>query len=600
MRVADYLAEKLNSVGIDDVFILTGGGLMFLTDGIACNKNITPIPCLHEQAAAMSAIAYAQMREGYGCCYVTTGCGGTNTITGVLHAWQDHVPVIFVSGQCNRNEMMTIAKSQVRQIGLQEVDIVSIVDSITKYAVTIMEPEDAVYCIEKALYEANNGNPGPVWLDIPMDIQEAEIDPDILKHFVPEQDLKKECTEEEIMYAVNALEESERPMLIVGQGVRLSGACAELRDFIDTYQIPVVGTRMGWDIYPRDRELNIGLVDTRGTRAGNFAVENADTVICIGSRLSMMTTGYNYDLFLRGAKKFIVVDIDQEEHKKGTVHIDKVINADAKDFISKMKDIKMKDISVWRNKCLYWKKKWPMITEEHANDDKGISKFAFIGILNQHLRNDSVVTTDAGATTEIPMQALNFTSTSQRYLGSAAQCEMGYSIPAAIGASVGNGKKEIFCIVGDGSFQLNMQELQTIVTQKLPIKIFVWNNDGYGTIRGHQKTIFKGRYLGVDAESGTALPDFEKIAKAYGIEYCVASTLKELDKIMEDVVGKDIPVIIEVICWREEFNPIAKAQMRTEDGRRIAMPLEDMAPFLDREEFEKEMLIEPIKWWEKK
>ncbi|MEG0579561.1 MAG: thiamine pyrophosphate-binding protein, partial [Niameybacter sp.] len=334
MRVADYLAEKLNSVGIEDVFILTGGGLMFLTDGIACNKKITPIPCLHEQAASMSAIAYAQIREGYGCCYVTTGCGGTNTITGVLHAWQDHVPVVFVSGQCNRNEMMTIAKSKVRQIGLQEADIVSIVDSITKYAVTIMEPEDAVYCIEKALYEAKNGNPGPVWLDIPMDVQEAEIDPDNLKHFIPEQTIKTTCTEDEISYAIRALEEAERPIIIVGQGVRLSGACKELTEFIDTYQIPMVGTRMGWDIYPRDHDLNIGLVDTRGTRAGNFAADNADTVICIGSRLSMMTTGYNYDLFLRGAKKFIVVDIDEEEHKKDTVHIDKIINADAKDFIS--------------------------------------------------------------------------------------------------------------------------------------------------------------------------------------------------------------------------------------------------------------------------
>ena len=599
MRVADYLAEKLNSVGIEDVFILTGGGLMFLTDGIARNKNITPIPCLHEQAASMSAIAYAQIREGYGCCYVTTGCGGTNTITGVLHAWQDHVPVVFVSGQCNRNEMMTIAKSKVRQIGLQEADIVSIVDSITKYAVTIMEPADAVYCIEKALYEAQHGNPGPVWLDIPMDVQEAEINPNNLKHFMPEQDLKTECTEEEMNYAVRALEEAERPIIIVGQGVRLAGACKELNEFIDTYQIPIVGTRMGWDIYPRDSNLNIGLIDTRGTRAGNFAAENADTVICIGSRLSMMTTGYNYDLFLRGAKKFIVVDIDEEEHKKGTVHIDKIINADAKDFISKLKGMELNDISAWRDKCLYWKQKWPMITKEHEDDSKGISKFAFIGVLNKYLKQDSVVTTDAGATTEIPMQALNFTSSKQRYLGSAAQCEMGYSIPAAIGASVGRDKKEIFCIVGDGSFQLNIQELQTIVTQKLPIKVFVWNNDGYGTIRGHQKTIFKGRYVGVDEASGTAFPDLKKIAMAYGIEYKSAVTLKELDKVMKDVVGKTAPVIVDVRCWREEFNPIAKAQMRMEDGTRVAMPLEDMAPFIDREEFVKEMIVEPIRWWEK-
>lgn len=599
MRVADYLAEKLNSVGIEDVFILTGGGLMFLTDGLACNGNIAPIPCLHEQAASMSAIAYAQIREGYGCCYVTTGCGGTNAITGVLHAWQDHVPVVFVSGQCNRSEMMTISKSKVRQIGPQEADIVSIVDSITKYSVTIMEPEDSVYCIERALYEARSGSPGPVWLDIPMDVQEAEIDPHELRHFMPERRLKTECTADETRYVIKALEEADRPMIIVGQGVRLAGACQELTELIERYQIPMVGTRMGWDIYPRDSDLNIGLVDTRGTRAGNFAVENADTVICIGSRLSMMTTGYSYSLFLRGAKRFIVVDIDDEEHKKGTVHIDRLINADAKDFVCKLKDLKLKDISAWRDKCLYWKRKWPMITKEHENDDKGISKFAFIGILNKYLQQDSVVTTDAGATTEIPMQALNYISGRQRYLGSAAQCEMGYSLPAAIGASVGRCRGEILCIVGDGSLQLNMQELQTIVTQKLPIKVFVWSNNGYGTIRGHQKTIFKGRYVGVDEASGTAFPDLNKIAAAYGIKYKSAITLKELEQVMKDVIGKASPVIVDVKCIDEEFNPIAKAQVRMDDGTRVAMPLEDMAPFLDREEFEKEMIIEPIVWWKK-
>lgn len=598
MRVADYLAEKLNSVGIEEVFILTGGGLMFLTDGIACNQGITPIPCLHEQAASMSAIAYAQMREGYGCCYVTTGCGGTNTITGVLHAWQDHVPVIFVSGQCNRHEMMTIAKSKVRQIGLQEADIISIVDSITKYAVTIMEPDDAVYCIERALYEAKNGNPGPVWLDIPMDVQEAEINPAQLRHFTPEKNVKTGCTLDEISYVKKALEEADRPIVIVGQGVRLAGAVKELIEFIDTYQIPMVGTRMGWDIYPRNKDLNIGLVDTRGTRAGNFAVQNADTVICIGTRLSMMTTGYNYELFLREAKNVVVVDIDEEEHRKGTVHIDKVINADAKDFLFCLKDIKLRDIGEWRDKCLYWKKKWPMITKEHEDDSKGISKFAFIGVLNKFLKKDSVVTTDAGATTEIPMQALNFTDKGQRYLGSASQCEMGYSIPAAIGASIGNGRNEVLCIVGDGSLQLNIQELQTIVTQKLPIKIFVWNNGGYGTIRGHQKTIFKERYVGVDAESGTALPDLNKIADAYGIEYRSAATLKELDKVMQDIIGKKNAVIVDVKCWKEEFNPIAKAQVRMKDGSRVAMPLEDMAPFMSREEFKKEMIIKPVIWWE--
>lgn len=598
MRVADYLASELYNSGIEDVFIVTGGGLMFLTDGIACHGKIKPVPCLHEQAASMAAIAYSEMKEGYGCCYVTTGCGGTNTVTGVLHAWQDHVPVIYVSGQCNRNELMNIAKAPVRQIGFQEADIVSIVKSITKYAVTVMEPEDIVYCVEKALYLAKNGNPGPVWLDIPMDIQEAEIDINQVRHYVPMEENKIGCTGDEIAYVVKALEEAERPMVIAGHGVRLAGACDELFDFIEKHQIPMVGTRMGWDIYPRNSDLNIGLADIRGTRAGNFALQNADMVLCLGSRLSLLTTGYSYDLFLRGAKKVIVVDIDENEHKKGTVRIDKVINADAKIFLNSLPLLQLKDISAWKAMCLHWKNKWPMITKEHLDDSCGISKFGFIDILNRYLKEDSVVVTDAGATTEIPMQALNFTGRKQRYLGSASQCEMGYALPASVGASRARKSKEVFCIVGDGSLQMNIQELQTIVTQKLPVKIFVWNNGGYGTIKGHQKSIFKGRFVGVDAASGTAFPDLSKIAYAYNIEYRKVSTLHELEQTMKEILSMDVSVICDVICCKEEVNPISKAQMRMNDGSRMSMPIEDMYPFIDREEFEEEMIIKPIRWWE--
>lgn len=598
MRVADYLASELYNVGIKDVFIVTGGGAMFLTDGIACHGKINPVPCLHEQAAAMAAIAYSEMKEGYGCCYVTTGCGGTNTVTGVLHAWQDHVPVIFVSGQCNRNEMMHIAKAPVRQIGFQEADIISIVKSITKYAVTIMEPDDVVYCVEKALYLAKNGNPGPVWLDIPLDIQEAEVDINELRHYIPDVEYKTSCTKDEIDYVVKALEEAERPMVIVGHGVRLANACDELYDFIEKNQIPMVGTRMGWDIYPKNSELHIGLADIRGTRAANFALQNSDTVVCIGSRLSLLTTGYNYKLFLRGAKKFIVIDIDENEHKKGTVHIDKVINADAKVFLNSLPELKLKDVSEWKKKCLHWKNKWPMITQEHKDDSCGISKFGFIDVLNHYLKEDSVVITDAGATTEIPMQALNYTGRKQRYLGSASQCEMGYAIPASIGASKAGLNKEVICIVGDGSLQMNIQELQTIVTQKLPVKIFVWNNGGYGTIRGHQKTIFKGRFVGVDAASGTAFPELRKISFAYNIEYRATSTLRELELVIQEIMSINGPVICDVKCWKEEVNPISKAQMRMGNGTRMAMPLEDMYPFIDRDEFEEEMMIEPVKWWQ--
>ncbi len=600
MRIADYLADTLYQAGVADIFIVTGGGLMFLTDGVACHKHLRPVPCLHEQAAAMAAIGYAQYRCGYGACYVTTGCGGTNTVTGVLHAWQDHIPVVFVSGQCNRDEMMTIAKAPVRAIGQQEADIVSIVKSITKYAITIMEPENAVYEIEKAMYLAKQGCWGPVWLDIPMDVQEAVIDPGTLRHFDPAhaEQLKTQPTEGEISRLCSALEEAERPLVILGAGVRDSGAEEAFERFIHRYQIPYVGTRRGWDICPKADPLHVGLADIRGNRSANMAMQNADLLLVLGSRLSMFTTGYNYGMFARGAKQVIVVDIDPDEHRKGTVHLDQVINADVGAFLSALPELRLREHRAWTDKCIHWKEVFPVFTPDQEDDSQGISKFGFIRLLNQFLKRDSVVVTDAGATTEFPMQGLFYTTRQQRYIGSAEQCEMGYALPAAVGVSIARSKRETLCIVGDGSLQMNLQELQTCVTQKLPAKIFVWNNGGYGTIRGHQKTIFKGRFVGVDPESGTAFPPLDKIADAYGIRYYQAKTLAELEAVIPKVLAEEGPVLCEVFCWKEEANPMVKAKYARPDGSRIALPPEDMFPPVSRELFESEMLIEPIRWWE--
>lgn len=600
MRVADYVADTLYQLGVEDVFIVTGGGLMFMTDGLACHEKIRAVPCLHEQAAAMAAIAYAQYRENYGACYVTTGCGGTNTVTGVLHAWQDHIPVVYVSGQCNREEMMTIAKAPVRAIGQQEADIVSIVKSITKYSITIMDPEDTVYHVEKALCLAKRGCQGPVWLDIPMDVQEAEIDPEKQRHFDPSelQPIKMEPTDNEIRAVVEALESAERPMLILGAGVRYSGAREEFAALVNRYQIPYVATRRGWDICPKSDPLHVGLADIRGNRAANMAMQNADVLLVLGSRLSVFTTGYNYSLFARGAKKVIVVDIDENEHKKGTVHLDLVINADVKTFLSALPDMRIRDTATWKETCVHWKKIFPVFTPEQKEDSNGISKFAFIDTLNRFLKTDSVVVTDAGATTEIPMQGLYFTTNQQRYIGSAEQCEMGYALPGVVGASIARGKREAICIVGDGSLQMNIQELQTCVTQSLPAKIFVWNNGGYGSIRGHQKSIFKGRFIGVDPASGTAFPPVEKIAEAYGIPYYKAATLAELESAIPAVLEQQGPALCEVMCWKEEVNPMVKAKFCKPNGCRIALAPEDMFPPVDRALFEKEMIIEPIRWWD--
>ena len=597
MRVADYVADKLYRVGVKDVFIVTGGGLMFMTDGLACNGNIRPVPCLHEQAAAMAAVAYAQYNNNYGACYVTTGCGGTNAVTGTLHAWQDNVPVIFVSGQCNRNEMITSAAAPVRQIGIQEADIVSIVKSITKYAVTIMDPEQTVYHVEKALYLAKHGCPGPVWLDVPMDVQEAEIDPEKQRHFTPEP-MKTRPTQEEVRRVCDALESAERPFILVGSGVRMAGAGEAINRFLEKNRIPMGSTRLGLDIVPKALPLNCGVVDSRGHRSANFALNNADVVLVLGSRLGIRTSGYNYELFAHNAREIIVVDIDPNEHRKGTVRIDSFILSDVGEFLQSLPELRLKDIAQWREKCLHWKNKWPVFSPEHDDDSKGISEFAFCRALNRHLRRDSVIVTSAGTPADIVMRSLEFTDVGQRYLGGDAQCEMGDELPAAIGASIAKDGGEVICIVGDGSLQMNIQELQTILTQNLPVKVFVWNNGGYASIRGHQRSIFKGRFLGVDPASGTVFPELKKIADAYGYPYFRAETLKSLEECLERVMTTEGAVICEVMCWLDDPFPMAKGKVPREDGVRVPVPMEEMVPLIPREELEAEMAAEPYRWWE--
>ena len=600
MRVADYMAKMLQNEGVKELFIVTGGGIMFLTDGIIKNGNIHPVPCLHEQAASMAAIGYAQSHSNISACYVTTGCGGTNAITGVLHAYQDHVPVIYVSGQCNRAEMMSSVPVKVRSIGQQEADIVSIVKSITKYAVTIMDEKEAAYEIEKAIFLAKTGNPGPVWIDIPLDIQEANIEEEKVSHFIPD-DSNEVPSKNDIDYIVSSIANSKRPIIIAGQGIKLANANDEFKMFIENNNIPFVGTRLGWDVYPNDSPKCVGLADIRGQRAANFALQNADVVLCLGTRLSLFTTGYNYNLFCRFAKEIIVVDIDNIEHKKGTVRITKEINCDVKLILMELnkKTIGYGNSAEWMEKCLYWKKHWHYKSNNpNPEENKGISKFDFIYHLNRKLPESVAIVTDAGATTEIPMQSLVFTKSTQRYFGSGTQCEMGYSIPASIGVAMSKRFSQIYCIVGDGSLQMNIQELQTIKTQNIPLKIFVWNNGCYATIRGHQKNIFHENYLGVDSTSGLIFPDLEKIAYAYGYVYLKIIDDESCTSVLQQLEDfKSSAVIIDVLCWKEEINPMVKAKMMTQSGVRVPIPMEDMYPFLSREELKQEMIAPCYEWW---
>ena len=592
MRVCDYIADEVYKAGAKDVFIVTGGGMMFLTDGLASHPKMNAIPCHHEQAAAMAAVGYAKY-SGFGGAFVTTGCGGTNTVTGVLHAYQDSTPCVFVSGQCATNEIIGSFSVPLRQFGMQEADIVSIVKPITKYAVTLKDVDSVVYEVEKALYLAKEGRPGPVWIDVPVDVQQAELDLSAAKHFPMPAEVRPVCTGEDIQSVAEELKNAKRPLIIAGQGIRLSGATALFKAFIENHKIPFVYSRLGFDVYPNAKDLSVGCIGIRGTRAGNFAVANADFVLVLGSRLSVNSTGYNSDLFAREAKIFIV-DVDENEHKKDTIRIDKFIHSDAKYFLEHLPLLEGKEYGEWADICKNWKSRYPACTSSCYDDSQGISLYAFTDELSKYLEEDAAVVTDAGSTCYVVPQAMKFSYEKQRYMPSGAQAEMGYTLPGAIGTCFARGKKSTIGIVGDGSLQMNIQELQTVKHHALPLKLFVWNNDGYMSIRGAQKNRFSGRYLGSGRASGVTLPDLSKICYAYGIDYIRLEKLSQVDAVMKRMMSVEHPIVCEVMCQSDEWILCTWSRRTLEDGTVIRMPNEDMAPLLDREEFYSNMIVKPV------
>ncbi len=596
MRVCDLIADYVYKSGIKDVFMISGGGLMFLTDGLACNQSLNKICCHHEQAAAMAAVAYAKYK-GIGCAYVTTGCGGTNALTGVLNAWQDNIPCIFISGQCKRSETLGYVKLPIRQVGVQEADIVSIVSPITKYAVLVEHKEDILYHLEKAFFMARNGRPGPIWLDIPMDIQSAEITESELRRF-DSSELKPEKTkigQKELEGLVYDLVNAQRPVLVAGHGVRLSGATEELFTLAHKHNIPVVFSRLGTDVMPTMDDLNIGRIGNKGTRAANFALQNADLVIAIGSRLSVSSTGQEYQYFAREAK-VIAIDIDKYEHLKNTVHIEQIIQADAKNVLEKLLVATWeKNYNAWAQKCLAWKQKYPVCLEEYYEDDsQGINMYVFTEELSKYLKNDSVVVTDAGSAVYVPAQGLKTFSKKQRYITSGAQAEMGFTLPAAIGVCAARDGGEVLGITGDGSFQMNIQELQTLVHHKYPVKLFVWNNDGYLSIRATQNKFFHGRFIGTDSTSGVSFPEVKKIAVAYGIAYFRIDTIQDIETQMPAIMAKTEPVLCEVKIIRDQEVIPSVSSKKLADGKLMSAPIEDMYPFLPRDEFNNNMIVKPV------
>lgn len=592
MRMVDYLMDRIYDAGARHVFFVPGTGCMFLTDALARKQELQAISVHHEQAAGMAALTYAKCNETLGACVVTTGCGGTNALTALLHAWQDNVPCVFISGQAARNQTTRNSKVPVRQMGRQEADIISIAGPISKYATMINSPEEIGIEIDKALYYASNGRKGPVWIDVPMDIQNSIIDTDTLKHFQPEAENLGTFEEQDKSVVLSYLRNAQRPVLLLGNGIRLSGGIDSLNRFVEKFKIPVTYTRLAHDLVDTDHPLSIGMVGMLGSsRAGNFALANSDLVISIGCRLSIDTTGYEYEKFAREAK-IVVVDIDKNEHTKNTVRIDHFVQTDAKKFLDVMlqEETVTQDIRAWKEKCLHWKKIFPVCIDEYKQGER-INMYYFADALSDVLPERAVVISDAGNAFFTIPAAIRL-KRGQRSITSGGQAEMGYSLPAGIGASYASDSL-VVAICGDGSVMMNLQELETMKFCDRNVKLCVMNNNGYSSIRYLQDNAFRGRLIGCDPSNGVSFPDFEKIAAAFGIRYVKISGSDNLQAKLREMIAWEGPVVCEVMCVEEQpFLSVSTAM--NSKKRMVNRPLEDLYPFLDRSIFNEEMIIDPL------
>ena len=592
IKVSDYIISYLEKKGLKDVFLVSGGNLMYLLESLRMNGKINYICNHHEQASAMAAEGYSKMTSNIGFAMVTSGPGGTNAITGVAGAWIDSNPLLVISGQSYENQ--TIGKSGLRQLGVQEINIIGIVRPITKYAVMVRDPKKIKYHLEKALYIANSGRPGPVWLDIPINVQMAMIEEKELDSFKPKKDEDYINLKNDVNKAIELLKNAKRPIILLGNGVRLGGAKKEFFELAERLKIPIVTSRNANDLIWEGHDLYVGRVGSFGQRAANFAVQNCDLLISIGSRISLALTGWAYKDFARNAKK-IVVDIDKKELKKPTVIPDIAIHSDVKEFISEinsqLKDYNS-DLEDWKDRIRHWKERYPICLPEYKNTYNSVNTYYFAEILSQELKEDDVIVTDMGMSFQCMMQGIKLKK-GQRLFTSSGLAAMGFGLPGAIGACIGNDKKRIICITGDGGLQMNIQELQTIVHNKLPIKIFVFNNKGYSSIRETQRAYFEG-YIASEYSSGVSMPDIVKVAESYGIKNKRIQNQEKLREEIREVLDYPGAFICDLNISEKQLVQPKQGAFNRPDGKTVPRPIEDMIPYLDREEFDKEMIIDPV------
>lgn len=606
IRLADYIADFLASHGVTDCFTVVGGGAMHLNDAFGHHEKIRCTYNHHEQASAIAAEAYARLNNKIAALCVTTGPGGTNAITGVVGGWLDSIPMFVVSGQVKYTTTARYAERftdglPLRAVGDQEFDITKSVSCMCKYAAMLEDINDIRYMLEKAWHLAVTGRPGPVWIDVPVNYQGSYIETDGLRGYDPAEDdafLPPKVSDETVKIILEKIRNAKRPVIYAGGGIRLSGGAEIFKKASKLLGVPVVTYWNSIDIIEDDDPLYCGRGGNMGDRAGNFAVQNSDLLLTIGTRISIRQVGYNYETWARAAE-VIMVDIDKAEMKKPTIHVDMPVFADAKDFfdaiIRNVPDggVPVSGSDDWRKQCAQWKKNYPVVLPRHREENgKTANVYAFIKYLSDQLPENSLTAVSNGACCVAGHQCWSVKH-GTRFIINSAIASMGYGLPAAVGLCVSGGKRDTVCLEGDGSIMMNLQELQTIITNKLPIKIFLINNSGYHSIRLTQNNLFKGRAkVGIGPESGDlSFPNFRKIAEAFGFPYFSAGSNAEMQEAVKAALSTDGYAFCEIFTDIEQVWEPKSSTKRLEDGTLVSPPLEDLAPFLNRDELAQNMYI---------
>lgn len=587
MRVADYIFDHLKMRGVDHVFMLSGGGIMYLVDALG-RSEIKYVCCHHEQAASIAAQAYGMYDDSLGVCLVTTGPGGTNALTGVGAAFMDSTPVLFISGQVKRSDFASLRN--VRQYGAQENDIVSMAKPVTKYAVTVMRPEDVPYELEKCVYEATHGRKGPVWLDIPLDVQSSEIEIETVRHFEPTETVFKDNFEPNISETLRLLSKAKRPLILAGHGVNASGAQEELRNLVQNTGIPVLSTWRALDFMGEGEELFFGAPGLQAPRYSNLILQHCDFLLVLGSRLDNMITAFSEEHFARMAD-VVVVDIDENELRK--LHIPRftTVCGDVKYFVYALRkgleDIILPNYKDWVSRCGVIKERFPLLKEKQTVAE-GVDLYRIARAVSEFAKTeDTLVVSSTSRCNTAGHIAFN-RKRGQKSISSMGFGSMGFALPSAVGAYYAGGKRRVVMLEGDGSLQLNIQELETIVSNGIDVRMFIFNNVGYAAITTMQDRNFEGFYVGSNEKSGLFMPDLKKISEAYGIPYRSIERNEDIEYVVRWAMDEMDGVCLVDIKGALSFDEIPKCISRVDEktGQRISAFLENPFPFLSDEEMD--------------